>query len=210
MAVSGQMLSIDAQPLTQSSNMQHARSDEELIERSKQGDREAFSQLAGRYLNVSFAVALSITRNREDAEDACQDAMIKASRYIHTLRDSQKFGGWLRNIVKQEVYGKYRKQSRFWNFLEGFILQTKSDSAEMAFSNDQKLYQQQLFEHAIANLSTRAREVVLLHYMSELSCDQIASQIGISSGAVKSHLHKARNKMLKALAEIDVQSLDEI
>ena len=209
MAVSGQTLSIDAQPLKRPGLMQDALSDEALVERSKQGDREAFSQLTGRYLNMSFAVALSITRNREDAEDACQDAMIKAFRYIHTLRDSKKFGGWLRNIIKQEVYGKFRKQSRFWNFLEGFILQTKSDSTEIAFSNDRKLYQQQLFEHAIANLSIKAREVVLLHYMSELSCDQIAMQIGISSGAVKSHLHKARSKMLKALAEIGVQSLDE-
>ena len=210
MAVSGQTLSMDAQPLEQQSLMLHALSDEELVERSKQGDREAFSQLTGRYLNMIFAVALSISRNREDAEDACQDAMIKVFHHIRTLRDARKVGGWLRNIVKQVVYGNYRKQSRFWNFLDGFTLQAKSDASAIEFSNDQKIYQQQLFDFAIASLSTKAREIVLMHYMSELSCEQIATQVGISSGAVKSHLHKARSKMLKALAEIGVQSLDEM
>lgn len=210
MAVSGQTLSIDAQPLEQQGRIKHAPSDEELVERSRQGDREAFSQLTGRYLNMIFAVALSMTRNREDAEDACQDAMIKAFHHIHTLRDARKIGGWLRNIVKQEVYGAYRKQSRFWDFMGKFLLHAKSDASAIEFSNSPKFYQQQLFDFAIARLSARAREIVLMHYMDGLSCEQIATQVGISSGAVKSHLHKARSKMLKALTKIGVQSLDEI
>lgn len=209
MAVSNRFHSFGDQPLSQTCNMQQTLSDEELIERSKHGDREAFSHLSKRYLNMSFAVALAITRNREDAEDACQDAMIKAFQHIRSLRDTKKFGGWLRNIVKQEVFGKYRKEKRFWSFLAELTQHKKSNGSILEFSNDKKIYQQQLFEYAVATLSTKAREIVLLHYMSELSCEQISEQIGIRPGSVKSHLHKARGRMLKALASIGVESLDD-
>lgn len=210
MAVVNENVSKTAKLPGQKSQVHHDLSDNELIERSKQGDREAFSQLAERYLKMIYAVALAITRNHEDAEDACQDALIKAFRYINSLRDNDKFGGWLRNIVKQEVYGRFRKQSRFWSFLDDFFVEVNSSPVPVEVPNNQKLYHQQLFDYSINHLTTKAREIVLMHYMSELSCEQIAQQTGLSTGAVKSHLFKARNKMLKALSDIGVHSLEEL
>ncbi len=184
--------------------------DETLIEYSMHGDREAFSELAERYFGKMYAVALAKTRNSEEAEDVCQEAMIKAFRYIRTLKETEKFAAWLRSIVIQESYGRSRKKTRFFAMLNGYFQEKQTDSTFYDSKVDKNLYQKQLFHHAIADLSAKAREIVLLHYMYGLSCEEISDQMGLKMGTVKSHLFKAREKMQKNLAKLGVNSIDAL
>ena len=74
-------------------------SDEELVERSKQGDRRAFRMLVDRHKRMVFNVAWRMLRNREDAEDAAQEAFLRAFRSMRTFRGQAKFSSWLVQIA---------------------------------------------------------------------------------------------------------------
>lgn len=184
--------------------------DEELVDRAKQGDRQAFSQLAGRHANKVYAAALAMLRNPDEAQDISQDAFIKAYRHLRTLKEANKFGPWVCRIARQEAAAYWRKNFRWQTVFNRFQAQYETDAHESAPPSNQDLNYQTLFEYAAAHLSARAREIVLLHYMNDCSCEEIASHLQVTPGAVKSHLWKARKKMLKKLKKIGIHSFEEI
>ncbi len=186
------------------------QSDHELLERSMNCDRTAFSELAKRYFHIVYATALSILNSPEEAEDACQDGLIKAFRYIKTIRDPDKFGFWLRSIVRQESCSRLKKKSRTLTLLKKISTENQSDAVLIHSDKQRRLYHKQLLHHAVEHLSEKAREIVLLHYMSGLSCEEIAVQVGSRPGTIKSHLFKSRQKMLGYLSEIGVHSIEDI
>ncbi len=181
-----------------------------LLERSMDGEREAFGELARRHFRVVYATALSILGVPEEAEDACQEALIKAFRYIRTLKDNNKFVFWVRSIVRQESITRLQKKSRTITLLKK-ISRENQPGLVISHSNKQRrMYHQQLLQQAIQPLSEKAREIVLLHYVSGMSCEEIAALMGTRAGTIKSHLFKARQKMLNHLSEIGVHSIDDI
>jgi len=182
-----------------------------LLERSMNSDRAAFGELAKRYFSILYAAALSILGSPEEAEDACQEALIKAFRYIRTIKDTGKFGPWARSIVRQECFSRLQKKSKTTALLKKISLEYQQSSVIVIHSEKpRRLYHRQLLQYAMQRLSERTREIVLLHYMNGLSCEEIASQTGARIGTIKSHLFKARQKMLNYLSEIGVHSIEDI
>ena len=183
---------------------------EQLVNRSKQGDQEAFGTLAGKHYSMGFAVAYSITGRREDAEDICQEAMLKAFRNIHSIRDSKKFGAWLRSIVKQEAYGRLRMEKRIFEGLKLLLWEKQTQPAHTEVHSDQHLYQQELFEMSINSLSVQMKEIALLFYMNRLSIEDISQLMKLSAGTVKTQLFRARKRMLQTLNEAGLTSIDDL
>lgn len=187
-----------------------ALTDSILLERSMDGEREAFGELARRYFRVVYATAFSILGTPEEAEDACQEALLKAFRYIRTLKDHNKFVYWLRSIVRQESITRLHKKSRTIALLKKISRESQPGLTIVHSSKQRRIYHQQLLQQAVQPLSEKAREIVLLHYVSGMSCEEIAAHTGTRSGTIKSHLFKARQKMLRYLSEIGVHSIDDI
>lgn len=183
---------------------------EQLVNRSKQGDQEAFGILAGKHYSMGFATAYSITGRREDAEDICQEAMIKAFRNIHSLRNSKKFGAWLRSIVKQEAYGRLRMDKRIFEGIKLLIWEKQTEPSHTEVHSDKHLYQQELFEMSINSLSVKMKEIALLFYMNGLSIEDISRQMELSAGTVKTQLFRARKRMLQTLNEAGLKSMDDL
>lgn len=184
--------------------------DEDLVERVREGSSDAFTILAQRYLRAAYQTAYAMVGNKADAEDIVQESMVKAYRYIHTLKDPSKVGAWLRTIVRQEANGKLRIITRVGRLLK----KLKSEQPPVLSTGEGKthkrLYQQEAADYALQNLSERAREIVLLFYIEGLTCEEIALRTDLSIGAVKSHLFKARNKMQQALGNMGINSIEEI
>ena len=85
-------------------------SEERLIARAKSGKREAFGELCDRHANKIFRVTFRITRNREDAEDAVQDAFLSAFVHLKDFDERSRFGTWLTRIAINAALGKLRKK----------------------------------------------------------------------------------------------------
>src|SRR5580704_3238318 len=88
----------------------HSIEESALIQRAKAGDEKAFSLLLRPYLRLSYHVALRITGNREDAEDASQQSLLKAYTHISQFQGDSQFSTWLTRIAINEALMKLRKR----------------------------------------------------------------------------------------------------
>jgi RNA polymerase sigma-70 factor (ECF subfamily) len=195
----------------ENTTLNDAERDENLLLRSSHGDQQAMAELVKTYGGVAFASAFAILRNREDAEEVVQEAFVKAFKKIHQLRDGLSFPGWLRSIVRQECYGLIRLYKRKFLQVQAFtdeLFLTKHMIVDSKLNNH--ILQQEVWDISMACLSERAREIVTLHYVEGMTCENIASLMSITEGSVKSHLFKARKKIATRLRQIGIKSMGDL
>ncbi|HPA45801.1 MAG TPA: RNA polymerase sigma factor [bacterium] len=183
----------------------------DLVRRAQAGDRSAFGSLVEWYGGQAFATAYAILRDRQEAEDAVQEAFIKAYRYLEGLNDPLRFGPWLRSIVRQECCGLLRRLRRKVALLSDLTRERSlPDSIPRSASIGSEIYRREIWDCCLSGLTEKAREIVILHYTEGFSCEQIAGMMNISEGTVKSHLFKARRKIEIRLERMGVRSVDDI
>jgi RNA polymerase sigma-70 factor, ECF subfamily len=172
--------------------------DAALVERVRAGDTQAADRLLERYFRACRAVALAVTGDEADADDACQDGFVAAIEGIDTCRDPSRFGGWLLQIVRNRARNLVRHHAvraaepLEWHEMAGGV----SAAAELERS---ELRGRLL--GALAELSETQREVVLLHDLEGWKHEEIAGQLGLAAGTVRSHLHHARRHLRRILSE---------
>ena len=181
-------------------------SDEELVERAKQGDRRAFRMLVDRHKRMVFNVAWRMLRNREDAEDAAQEAFLRAFRSMRTFRGQAKFSSWLVqiavNICLSFVESVHAKQT-FVELLE------EADGTDSYFidgeMNPEDIVARKDFGERIralvGTLPPRYLAVITLYYLEERSYQEVAEILEIPLGTVKTHLHRAKECLRKSIME---------
>ena len=186
-----------------------ASEESQLVERAKAGDETAFSRLVHPYLRRIYFVALKITKNREDAEDAAQQAFLKALRHIDQFRGSSHFSTWLTRIAMNEALMVRRKrrneETRFSYELdldqrvlpEAAVLAVDSRHPEAVFARNEK---QRVLREAIENLRTKLRVSVYLLGLDERKCRDAAAVLNLSQAALKTRFMRARLELREALA----------
>lgn len=170
--------------------------DHEVIERVKKGKADLFEILVRRYEGKLFALAWRMLHNRADAEDAVQEAFVKAYRALKRFRGEAKFSTWLYRIAVNHILNRLRKASRLRRRdldLERIpSILTPSDAAR-----------QKELEVAVARatdqLPPRQRAIFHMRYEEERSHAEIAEILGISEGASKASYHHAVTKLRKSL-----------
>ena len=172
--------------------------DAELVARVRRGSREAAGRLAERYLRGCRAIALAITGDIPTAEDACQDGFVYAMAHIHDCRKPDRFGAWLRQIVRSHARNQVRDRKSDRHYpLEDAADQAVQDSP--AHDADRALLRGRLLA-ALDTLSLERREVVLLHDLEGWTHGEIAERMELPAGTVRSHLHFARRALRRLLA----------
>lgn len=166
----------------------------ELIQRSLNGDLEAWGEIVMRYKEAVFAVTLSILRNRADAEDATQDAFIRAYENLRRYDLSRKFSTWLFTVAANVAKNALRKRRRQ---REPPIFEPEGDPAEEVHT-DIRL---EAVRKAVAELPEPYRAPVVLHYWHGLALEEIGQILGIPVGTVKTRLHRARALIRAKLLE---------
>lgn len=145
---------------------------------------------------LAFRVARGVLRNSADAEDVCQEALLRAFRRFHRLRDPQRFRGWLVRIAFRIALDRgrsaKRRQQREMEWMYGPSLVIGSD---LAIRVDFQL----CLEAALAELPEKLRLVLLLSAMEGNSLEEISALIGVPVGTVKSRLFYARKKLAEKL-----------
>ena len=148
----------------------------------------------GEARHLSLIVARRVARQHEDAEDIAQEALLRAWRHRHRLRDQDAFRPWLAQIVHREAARRYAS---------GRPAPTAELTEEVAVdSYDPEAVDVGIdVNRAIAALDERERLLIRLRYEEDWTQPAIAGHLGMPEGTVKVMLHRARNKLRMALGE---------
>ena len=184
-----------------------AREDEHLlVAAAKKGDAAAFEELVNRYEDKIFRLTRNITGNREDAEDAMQDAFLKAYSHLQDFHGDSRFYTWLVRIAANESLMRLRKrrpnQFSLDEPVEGDTDLMPRELEDWGPSPEQGYAQAELqgiLAEVIETLDPEFRIVLALRDLEELSTQETAEALGISIPAVKSRLLRARLKLREKL-----------
>jgi RNA polymerase sigma-70 factor, ECF subfamily len=188
-------------------------SDAEVIQRCRRGEVEPFSLLVERYQDRVYNLAFRLLGNADDAMDAAQDAFVNAYAALSRFDPDRPFAPWLFRIVTNACYGMLRKRRpdlSFETMEEQDGVLAASLSAREADPQERVLQavQDEEIQDAVMALSEPFRTVVLLRYEQEMSYEAIAAALELPVGTVKTHLHRARQRLRKALGVEIVDCVD--
>jgi RNA polymerase sigma-70 factor (ECF subfamily) len=180
--------------------------DEALVATTKSGDCAAFAELWTRHSNTAFRMAYRITGNQDDAEDVIQDAWMKAFVHLKTFDGRSRFSTWFTRIaINSALMTLRRRRTRpeiTMEITDGETWQHR-DHADQT-KNTEELYAKfesiERLRRAIGRLKPNLRTVVEIHQSNDRSLKQIADLAGISVGATKSRLLRAKKILRKTLA----------
>lgn len=170
----------------------------ELVERAQRGDHEAFDALATSAYHRLFAIALRILRDRYAAEDAVQDALVKAWRQLRGLRDSGAFDAWLHRLLVNACRDQARRSRRRPLEVPTLSLDREEPRDDLA-----RLADRDELEHAFLALSVEHRTVLVLTHYVGLPAPEVGRMLGIPPGTVASRLHYGARAMRAALDRAD-------
>jgi RNA polymerase sigma-70 factor (ECF subfamily) len=168
--------------------------DRDLVERARQGDREAFAVLVHQVSDSLYAVAHRILRDTGLAEDALQNALVLAWRRLPHLRDADRFEAWVHRILVHACYDEVQR-SRQWSAnvrvlpVDG---PTAPDETSTVAVRDE-------LERAFRRLPVDQRAVFVLHHYLGLPLVEIAEMLEIPAGTARSRLHYATRGLRAAL-----------
>ncbi len=172
--------------------MDHA----DLIHRILSGESRAFGVLVDRYQHMVYTVCVRVLRNSEDAQEAAQDAFVKAYRNLQGFSGGSKFSTWLYTIAYRSAISRGRQRRADTDPLDELIHQPMAETAcEPMHKTDVRRYLKQ----ALERLTPEECTILSLHYLDELSVEEIVTITGLSASNVKVRLFRSRKQLGIAL-----------
>jgi RNA polymerase sigma-70 factor (ECF subfamily) len=181
-----------------------------LVAEAKAGSYAAFDELVNRHEKKIYRLGLNLTGNPEDAEDVLQEAFLKAFLHLPDFREDSRFYTWLVRIAVNEGLMKLRKRRSDKSVPIEDSVDEEGDVMPREFAdwkpNPEELYAQTEIEEILRNaaqtLSPGFRTVFLLRDVEGLSTQETADVMGISEGAVKARLFRARLQLREELSKV--------
>jgi len=183
-----------------------SRDEAQMIASILAGNTHEFHDLIQPYERSVYSMALSMLQNEADAEDAAQEAFLKAFRNLAKFRGEAKFSTWLISITLNEARSRLRQKKTAKT--ESLDALNEGEHVSPALLRDWKEIPSEVLErqevrvmlqHAVTDLPLIYREIFLLRDFEELSVNQSAEALGISVAAAKVRLHRARMMLQKKL-----------
>lgn len=181
----------------------------QLIARAQTGEEVSLRQLADLHKDRLFAFIWRMVRHHHDAEEICQEAFLKAFASLDSFSSDYRFSTWLFTIGYRVCLNHLRRKRSVTGDLDftalpdqrGFEYPTSLESEEVGQLRT-------MVWRAVDRLSAPQRASILLFYRHDMNCQEIARVLVLPVATVKSHLHRARNRlreMLESVAEQDLQ-----
>ncbi|MBD3161788.1 MAG: sigma-70 family RNA polymerase sigma factor [Candidatus Latescibacteria bacterium] len=167
-----------------------------LVARARSGDARAFEDLVRRHTRAALRVAFAILGRQADAEDACQDAWVRALEKLETCRKPERFVFWFLQIVRNRA--RNMLDARRVRSAEPLESESAADLADPRGSHRGERLRARL-EKALAEIPQIQREIVLLHDLEGWSHREIAQAAEISEVMSRQHLFQARRRLRELL-----------
>ena len=181
----------------------------ECIRRILAGEKQLFHELIRPCERSIYFLLFSLLRNEADAEDAAQEAVLKVYRNLHLFRGESQFRTWVLSIARNEGLGRLRRaENRREDSLDALMDDQAGDFTPAILTSWREVPAEALerkelgmvLRQAIDGLPAIYRNVVLLRDIEEMDARETAAVLGITEGAVKVRLHRARALLQRSLA----------
>jgi RNA polymerase sigma factor (sigma-70 family) len=199
-----------------------AERDQQLVDRAKLGDTEAFGELIEHYRDKARGWAERMTGDAYLADDVVQDALIRAFLHLGSLADTSRFRPWLHRIVRNQANmrlrrgGIHRREQPFasirtapgddhtqvdWDDLDNMLYhlsRTAGEAAAAMHDPEEQLMRKELYEsiHALLHcLSRKEQGIFKAYFFRQLSPDEIAAMFRMTTGSVYTYIHRSRQKL---------------
>ena len=183
----------------------------ELVLSAKNGNKKAFDKLYKLTSNDVWFTCVSLLKDEENAKDIMQETYITAFLKLDTLKDEEKFCGWLTAIATNKSKNKLKGKVEYQIDDEVLIAKTETDELMLPEEYINKAEKRKVLLQIIEDtLSFNQYQVVLMFYFNELSISEIAQGLEISEGTVKSRLNSSRAKMKTAIEDYEKKSGDKL
>jgi RNA polymerase sigma-70 factor (ECF subfamily) len=182
--------------------------EEALVRRAATGDSVAFGHLADRWWQPLYRFGYRLAGNREDAEDICQESLVRAFRSVHELEDHRKFSSWLHRIALR-VYQDRRRRERSRPTLSIDAMAEEADDAGLLDRlaaegrgaaagpvRDLELWEtRRLLQEALDELPDEQREAIVMREFQGLSTAEIAAIVGVPTATVRTRIFYGLKKL---------------
>ena len=187
--------------------------DELLIERIKAGDMAAYNVMVIRHYDRIFSRVLQLLNNKQDAEEVTQDAFIRAHRGLENFRGDASFSTWLYQIATNLAHNRYWYWFRRKRDQSISLDQPQCEDGSLTLENVMRCADENPAEAVVTqefvdrvsacmqHLNDKHKEVLILRNVKNLTYDEIAQQLEISVGTVKSRIARARESLRGLLGE---------
>ena len=165
-----------------------------LVDLARRGDEEAFADLARAVGDRLMAIAYRILRDVDRAEDAVQQSLVTAWRELPTLRDDDRFEPWLRRILVHACYAEARRHRKWAANVR--VLPTDGPAGR---DDTATVIDRDRLERAFRRLTPEQSAIFVLHHYVGLTAPEVAEELGVPLGTVKSRLHYATEALRAAL-----------
>jgi RNA polymerase sigma-70 factor (ECF subfamily) len=189
--------------------------EDELIKRAQSADMDAFCLLAKGYERRIYLLALNYCHNRQDAEDLSQEVWLKAYQALGTFRNESTFYTWLRRITINCFLNHRRARRYSWRgettdiAISGMDAMEDAERVAPASTSETTLHNRILAKkvmQALSELTPPQRLIFLLKHHEGMTYEEIAKEVGCSTGTAKKSVYRAVRKLRQHL-NVDVQSL---
>lgn len=180
-------------------------SDANLVRAARGGDLDAFAILLERHRPLLLSLCRRVLRDEALAEDAAQEASLRAMLRLHSLEDVDRFGAWLAGIgmnVSRMWLRVRTRECSSWNVIEGVRDDSPGPESEAVTADLSARVRS-----TVAGLPRGQQSAVSLFYLSGLSYAETAAKLGIEMGAVRTRLHKARSTLRRELREFSERDM---
>lgn len=166
-----------------------------VIDRILEGEQHLYAHLVNKHKSYAYSLALRVLESKPDAEEAAQDAFVKAFKYLAGFNREAKFSTWLYRIVFNTAISYKRKQKVKLQSIDTVKVGYHQDSMERS---DKKKF----IDQAINKLNEADRVAITLFYLQEFSLEEIADITGTPANTVKVRIHRARHRLADELKGI--------
>jgi len=170
-----------------------------LVNGARKGELPAQESLYYQYCKAMYNLCIRMCGNEADAHDLLQEGFITAFQKLHQLKDAETFGGWLKRIIINHCIAHSKQKNIF-----GRLMVVENEATEEADENRWEGISMQDLHYAIKQLPEGCRQIFVLYAIEDYTHQQIAGELGLSTGTSKSQYNRAKRLLqgilLKKLA----------